>query len=434
MIIQASFGGKMFPEIDTRIDGHIRSVKEEVHRFAEEFLRPLAIEIDRMSDEEYQSKITRRDSLWWKAMKEIKKLGYNKILLPEMAGGPELTPLERFVIMEELAWGASGFVICLAVDQLPIFWALMGGRLELIEELNKKLSNLSEQACWAVTEPEHGTDMALAGTEYWKRDDVGLDCKARIEGDEVIISGAKSSWVSAAPCSTYTALHVSFEGYGKSPSENAGVVLVSYPYDGGKGVQKGKPLAKIGHRDNVQGELAFNEVRIPKEHILVNPGELELLEEKFLALTSAGMAMTWIGHARAALEEALKYVKQRKQGGKLIWQHQLIQQKLYDMFERVVTARAYARTGFEWIWNNFVVEMDPDKIDRSHVSVLQVYCKRIAFEVAHIALQIHGGNGITRDFLIEKLFRDTRPALIEDGTPDAFTIMLGNDIIKTYKV
>ncbi len=425
----------IFPEIDTRIDGKIESIKEEVHRFAAEQLRPLAIEIDRLSDEEYQKKIPDKDGPWWKAMKQIKKLGYNMLYVPEAAGGPDFSPLERWVIGEEISWGGSGFHICLGVDQCAIFWALVAGKLDLVEELVKKLKDPNEQGCWAVTEPEHGSNCILTGTPYMHDPEVGtLNCKARIEGDEVVIEGAKSSWVSAAPCSTYTALHVAFEGYGKTFAESTGVVLVPYPYEGGKGVEKGKPLLKIGHRDNPQGELFFKEVRVPKDYILVEPGKFEQLQHVYWGITTSLMSITWVGHARACFEEALRYAQQRRQGGKFIWEHQLTQQKLYDMYEKVETARAYGRLLFEHVWDKLVVKQKPEELNHSAVAVSQVYCKRIAFEVAHIAVQIHGANGITRDYVIEKLFRDTRPALIEDGTPDMFAIQLGYDIVKRYKV
>ena len=431
----------LFPEIDIRVDGQIESTKEEIHRFAAEQLRPISIEIDKMSDEEYQKKIADRESSpWWKAMKQIKKLGYNKVFVPEAVGGPELTPLERWVIAEELAWGGAGFTISIGVDECALFWALLAGKMDLVEEIMKKLEKTDEQGCWGVTEPEHGSDCILTGTPYPHDPDVGtLNCKARIEGDEVVIEGAKSSWVSTAPCSTYCALHVGFTEEGVTLADTTGVVYVPYPYEGGKGMEKGKPLLKIGHRDNPQGELFFKEYRVPKDYILVPPKVhqkhfFEGMQHVFWSLTSTIMAVSWIGHARACLEEAIRYAKERKQGGKFIWEHQLTQQKLYDMYERVVTARTYARTCFEHIWDKLVVKQRPEELDHSAVAVLQVYSKRIAFEVANLAVQIHGANGITRDYVIEKLFRDTRPALIEDGTPDMFAIQLGYDIIRRYRV
>lgn len=428
----------LFPEIDSKVDGETEAIKEEAHRFAKEQLRPASIEIDKMTSEDYQQRVSDiNSSPWWRVMKQAKKLGYNKILIPESLGGPDLTPLERWVIAEELAWGGSGFALSLGTDGSPLLWAILAGKMELTEELVRKMDKSDEQGCWAATEPTHGSNCMAVGTEYFFDDKIGgLGCKATIEGDEVVINGAKSAWVSTAPCSTHCALNVNMSD-GKTLSETTGSVYVPYPYEGGNGMEKGKPLVKIGHRDNPQGELFFNDYRIPKDYVLVNPeihgnSMMQLVQSVFTAFVSVGMAYTWIGHARACFEEALKYVTGREQGGKLLWKHQLTQQKLYDMYERIITARTFSRKCFEHIWQK-LGEQKFDEIDHSAISVMQVYSKRAAYEVSNMAVQLHGANGITKDYVVEKLFRDTRPALIEDTTPEIFSIIAGNDIIKRYK-
>ncbi len=120
------------------------------------------------------------------------------------------------------------------------------------------------------------------------------------------------------------------------------------------------------------------------------------------------MATLFSGLARAAFEEALGYARQRVQGGRVIAGHQLVQWKLFDMFLKVETARTFARavalrgaTGYR---------------SPAHALAAKVYCTQAAFEVASEAVQVFGGMGMVKGMLVEKLFRDARAALIEDGT------------------
>jgi alkylation response protein AidB-like acyl-CoA dehydrogenase len=119
--------------------------------------------------------------------------------------------------------------------------------------------------------------------------------------------------------------------------------------------------------------------------------------------------------ARAAYEEALEYAKNRIQGGKPIFEHQLIKHKLFKMFTKIETARAFSRAAMIYNYNN-----TPPKIEYSIAS--KVYCTDVAMEVTNDAIQIFGGNGLSREYPVEKFFRDARAGLIEDGANDSLMI------------
>ncbi|MDY7081950.1 MAG: acyl-CoA dehydrogenase, partial [Halobacteria archaeon] len=204
------------------------------------------------------------------------------------------------------------------------------------------------------------------------------------------------------------------------------------------GVTRGKPIDKLGQRDGPQGELVFDDVWIPDRNMVMTPEMLHpdtglVPITQILCITSAAMASVSTGLARAAFEEALAYAREREQGGKRICEHQSVKAKLYDMFEKVETCRTYSRRVAEHIHSSNMEEMNFEASHR-HALSAQVYCKRTAFEVAHEAVQIHGANGITKDYLVEKLFRDARVKLIEDGTTEVLGLESADGVIENYEI
>jgi len=173
------------------------------------------------------------------------------------------------------------------------------------------------------------------------------------------------------------------------------------------GVTKGKPLNKIGQRALNQGEIFFDDVRVPAGNMVVGKELYGATVEQILTGANAWMGVTFAGVARAAYELAVDYARTRVQGGVPIIEHQSVKSRLFKMFMRVEAARGFAR---RVLCHNTV---NPGLIQYSIAS--KVFCTNTAFEVASDALQIFGGNGLTKEFPIEKLVRDARASMIEDG-------------------
>jgi alkylation response protein AidB-like acyl-CoA dehydrogenase len=144
-----------------------------------------------------------------------------------------------------------------------------------------------------------------------------------------------------------------------------------------------------------------------------------------VAAANGGMSTTFTGVARAAFEEALEYCKVRVAGGKVISEHQLVQKKLFDMFRKVESARAMARTV-----NAYNAQTMPPQ---PHYAIAaKVHNTQIALEVASEAIQLLGGNGLSKEYRVEKLFRDARAALIEDGDNDTLTLGGARYLLERY--
>ena len=159
--------------------------------------------------------------------------------------------------------------------------------------------------------------------------------------------------------------------------------------------------------------------------MLVEPGGYPYVIHSVLAGANAFMGATFTGLARAAFEEGLNYARNRVQGGKPITEHQAVQLKLADMFINVEAARQFSRAAL--VYN---LETSPPETQYSQAS--KIFCTNAAFQVASDALQLHGGMGLAKEMLIEKLFRDARASLIEDGTNDVMALSAARKIIDTY--
>jgi len=407
-------------ELNKNLTPQEEQLKKEVHRFAEEVLRPASMELDKIPD---PADVIAEGSLFWDVFRQAYQLGHHIMSLPESLGGAGLTPLGRHIYTEEMAWGACDLALGIGVTSFPFHFAIASGNQEIIQ--NEVMPFIQDRearyiGCWAITEPQHGSDSLLVGTEQFRQKDVAFDLQARLDGDEWVISGQKSAWVSNGTIATHALTFLSIDR--ELGQAGGGVALVPLK---SPGVTKGKPLNKLGQRALNQGEIFFDDVRIPRSYMLVPSAAYPYVIDSVLAGANAFMGAAFTGVARAAFEEALKYAKGRVQGGVVIANHQNIQLKLMDMFIKVEAARQLSRAAM--IYNQTT---SPPATQYSIAS--KVFCTQAAFSVASEALQVHGGYGLAKEMLVEKLFRDARASMIEDGTNEVLSLAAARKIIDGY--
>ena len=411
----------MFLDLNPNLTSEQLALKEQTHKFAEEVMRPAADKLDKLAD---PADVIAKDSVLWDVLRQSRELGYHTRALPEELGGLALTPIEQNIIGEEMGWGSAGLSICMGASSMPFVFAAMFGTPGVIEEHvipfrdDKKAEYIG---CWAITEPEHGGgEQVFIGSKSEEIPFLRHQTRAKLYGDECGINGQKSAWVSNGTIASHALLHVSVDG--TDDERDAGMFFV--PLDI-KGVSKGKPLDKIGQRDLNQWELYFDNVRIPADYILVRPEMYEPVMDIIMAGANGGMATTFTGVARSAFEEALEYCKVRVSGGKIISKHQLVQKKLFDMFTRVESARALARAV-----NAYNAQAMPPE---PHYAVAaKVQNTETAFAVASDAVQLLGGCGLSREYPVERIFRDARAALIEDGDNDTLRLAGARFVLERY--
>jgi alkylation response protein AidB-like acyl-CoA dehydrogenase len=361
-------------------------------------------------------------SVYWDVFRKWYELGYHRSSLPESLGGTPISPLARHILVEELGWGAADFAVGLGVASFPYSFAAFTGRPELLKHVQAFVEDTkaTQIGCWAITEPGHGSDLLMVGTPQFKESATAGDMRARRDGDEWVISGQKSAWVSNGTVATHALAFVT-----TAPEQGPSGGVVAFIPLNSPGISRAKPLNKLGQRALNQGEIFFDEVRLHSDYIVVPQEMYTYVLDSVLAGANAFMGATFAGLARAAFEEALDYARQRVQGGRTISEHQSIQLKLMEMFIKVECARALSRSAM--VYNSIT---SPPSTQHSMAS--KVFCTQASFEVASAALQVHGGIGLAKGMLVEKLLRDSRAALIEDGTNEVLSLAAARKIIDSY--
>ena len=402
--------------LDCPLSEEERAVQDSVHRFAAEVIRPTGVALDKLTAEE----VTAPASPLWAFIDGFEELGLGPDMLltlePEQAA--RLFP----IIFEELCWGDVGLGLSTMVMKFPATAAAMTGDPELTE----RFAGL--RGCWLGTQPDRGSDVLDfdgANLRPGTRQSKG-NLTASINGDEVVINGQSSAWVSTAPIAECALAYIPCD-YGDGIIGANGVangIGILIPFDV-PGVSKGKALEKIGQRPLCQGEIFLEEVHLPREYVVA--GQNEYTASFFSALTFANMEMgiAFTGLARAAYEHALAYVHERKQGGAAIINHQSVKQRLFRMWQKVELCRAMSRRA---AYYNFV--SGQPHILASITSKTSV--TQMAFDVANEAVQLFGGNGLTPEYPVEKLFRDARAALIEDGENNVLELIGASWLSKHY--
>ena len=395
------------PLVDIEVDltEQERAVRDTAHKFAEEIVRPAGVQLDRLAD---PAQVIAADSVLWDVFAKYREIGLGDLEASQSDLSPTQRARLRFVINEELGWGDSGLAISLGVSGFPQLFAGVSGRPSLIERYC--VPNNREIGCWAVTEPDHGSDTLSVTESHFGDPALKANCIARPEGNEYVIRGQKSAWVSNGTIATVAALFCTID-----PSQGfrgGGVCLVPL---GLPGVSRGKPLDKLGQRALNQGEIFFDEVRIPKEYMVVGSENYTDVVQSVLTLANAGMGTIFVGVARASLELALAYAKERVQGGVPIIEHQSVKARLFKIFAQTEAARSLARRVM--LYNSTQIPL------LQYAIASKVFCTNTAFEVASAALQIFGGNGLSREYPIEKLVRDARASMIEDGCNELLSLV-----------
>jgi acyl-CoA dehydrogenase len=389
------------------------AARDTAHRFAVEVLRPVGVALDRLPDPE---SVIAPSSPLWQVHEKYRELGLDFL---EGVGqtGPEglATARLRSLVLEEFGWGDAGLGLGLMVADFPAMFATLSGNPELIARFagangHRGRYTRREIGCWAGTEPDHGSDLITALDPSAPPSKGLSNCVARRDGDDYVIRGQKSAWVSNGSVADVAALYCA-----TAPGDDFRRMAVALVPLDLPGVSRGKPLNKIGQRTLNQAELFFDDVRIPASYVVIPPEAYLTASELVLTMANGAMSAVFTGVARGALEHAVAYAKERVQGGSPIIRHQSVKARLFRMFSQFEAARSLSRR---------VMAYNATNPPQLHYSIAaKVFCTTAAFEIASGALQIFGGNGLSREYPIEKLLRDARASMIEDGCNDVLSLV-----------
>ncbi|MGD0821930.1 MAG: acyl-CoA dehydrogenase family protein [Desulfomonilia bacterium] len=398
-----------YREIDINVSRELKTMLNQVEKFSMEVMRPAGIALDKLPNPE---DVIAKGSVLWDVMKGFRELGLHTMQIPRACGGmaEDRDPMAGILIAEQLGYGDAGLAISMGVACMPFNYAGMFPMPEM-QQLAQDFCNDKEGrmiGCWAITEPDHGTDWSLGGNNPKS----GPSVKAVLKGDEYIVNGEKSAWVSNGTIATHALLHVALDPSRGMQGQGLAIIPLDLP-----GISRGKPLDKMGQRPLNQGSIRFEDARIPKHYMVIPyPDFINASGGQGLANVNGGMAIVFAGLAKAAFDEAFRYSKQRIQGGRPICEHPTIKLKLMKMFTMVEAARANARRMA--LYN----QLNPFAPAVAHAVAAKCLSTETATCVASDAMQIFGGYGLAKEYPIEKMYRDARASMIEDGVNEALSI------------
>jgi alkylation response protein AidB-like acyl-CoA dehydrogenase len=321
---------------------------------------------------------------------ELAELGFAGLTVPEEYGGFDADEVTYSIINEEIARGHLSLATALSVHCLATSCIRQFGTEAHREEWLPAMNDGRPVGAFALSEADAGSNPAEMSTE------------ARKEGDEFVING-KKQWITNGQRAGVVIL---FAKTDREDPDSITQFLVPKDIDG---VEVGKKEDKLGLRASDTTTLIFDDARIPAENQLTEVGKG--LKAAFSILTGGRVAIASqaVGVAQAALEDAVEYAHEREQFGHPIIEHQAIAHKLADMQTQVQAARLLTRDA---------ARQNEDGVAPQAASMAKYFASEVACDVADEAVQIHGGYGYTKDFDVERYYRDAKITTIYEGTSE----------------
>tara|TARA_B110000967_G_scaffold21035_1_gene19543 strand:- start:2119 stop:3261 length:1143 start_codon:yes stop_codon:yes gene_type:complete len=337
--------------------------------------------------------------------RKIGEMGFMGILVPEQYGGSGLGYHEYILILEELSKvdGSIGLSVA-AHNSLCTGHILQFGNAAQKEKWLPKLATGEWIGAWGLTEHNTGSD---AG---------GMSTTAVKDGDYYVLNGAKN-FITHGISGNVAVVVVRTGEKGDSHGMTAFVVE-----KGTEGFTSGKKEDKLGMRASETAELIFSNCRVHKDAILGEVGEGFVQSMKILDGGRISIGALSLGIAKGAYEAALKYSKERVQFGKPISSFQGISFKLADMATEIEASELLVHKA-AFLKNN---EQPMTKIG----AMAKMYASECCVRVANEAVQIHGGYGYTKDFPVEKFYRDSKLCTIGEGTTEIQKVVISRNLLK----
>jgi alkylation response protein AidB-like acyl-CoA dehydrogenase len=338
-------------------------------------------------------------------IKECADLGYFGFTVPDEYGGLGQSATCFMGVLEELCAASAGFGIMLSVhNSLACEIIKSFGSDELKKKYLPKMATGEKIGAYCITEPNAGTDVA------------SLKTTAILKGDHYVINGTKSFVTNAM----YAGVYIVFA---KIPPDEGRKSISCFVIDAGSaGMTLGKPEPKCGIKASDTREISFQDVMVPKSNLLGEMGDGFRMAVSILNSGRIGVSFQAIGIAQAALDEAIKYSKVRKQFGQSISNFQAIQFKIAEMATKLDAARLLAYRAAQL--------KDEGKHCHREASMAKLFCSQMANYVCNEAVQIHGGYGYIKEYPVERYFRDARVTELYEGTTEAQKMVISRDLLK----
>ena len=370
-----------------------KMIQKMVREFAEKQVGPIAAELDKK--EEYPHK----------TLKEMAKLGLLGIIIPPEYGGAGLDTISYAIVVEEISRKCAATGVVTSVHNSLVAWPIIKYGTE--EQKKKYLPILAKGekiGAFAGTEPNAGSDLGAMQTT------------AKLKGDKYIINGDKTFITSGPEAGIIIIFAVTDKEAG---SKGISAFIVENTF---KGFKVGSIFEKLGINASKTSELIFEDMEVPKENLLGSEGDGFKIALSTLDGGRIGIASQAVGIAQACLDESIEYSKQRQQFGRPIAKFQAIQWMIADMATKIEASR--------WLVYNAAYTKDQGVRFSKEAAMAKLFASETAVDCAIKAVQIHGGYGYTKEYTVERLFRDSKITEIYEGTSEVQRMVISGSLLK----
>jgi isovaleryl-CoA dehydrogenase len=370
----------------------IEALRELVHRWAQERVKPLAAAIDR--DNVFPAEL-------WREMGELGLLG---LTVPEEHGGTGLGYLAHVVAVEEIARASASVSLSYgAHSNLCVNQIALNGTPEQKAKYLPKLCSGDHVGALAMSEAGAGSDV------------VSMKLRAEKRNDRYVLNGSKY-WITNGPDAETLVVYAKTDPEAGSKGITAFLIERSF-----KGFSTSPHFDKLGMRGSNTAELIFDDCEVPFENVLGEEGRgvavlMSGLDYERVVLSGIGT-----GIMAACLDEVMPYLSERKQFGQKIGNFQLMQGKIADMYTAMNSARAYVYA--------VAAACDRGAVTRQDAAACVLYASEEAMKQAHQAVQALGGAGFLNDSAVSRLFRDAKLMEIGAGTSEIRRMLIGRELM-----
>ncbi|TAM60837.1 acyl-CoA dehydrogenase [bacterium] len=377
-----------------------RETVDEIRRFVDREIRPIAHAMEQS------------DTFPAALVEQMKALGLFGATIPEKYGGVGLSVASYAAIIEEIAHAWMSVSGILNSHLIMCYDILRGGTEEQRAHWLPLMATGERRGGIALSEPGAGTDLQAIRTT------------ATREGDWYVLNGTKL-WVTNGLHGNTFAVLVKTDTTA-SPAHR-GISLFIVEKDQGPGFTVSREIEKLGYKGLDTCEVVFDHYRVPAANLIggrEGQGFKQIMSG--LELGRINVAARGVGLAQAALDDAVRYAQQRETFGKQIWQHQAIQLKLADMATRVQASRLLTRSAAE--------RKDRGERCDMEAGMAKLFATETAEFCALESMRIHGGFGYTKDFNVERYYRDAPLLLIGEGTNEIQRTIIAKQLIERHRI
>lgn len=380
--------------MDFTLNENQRMIQEMVRKFAKEVIEPKAAEIDESGE-------FPKDNV-----RQMAELGLLGIVVPEKYGGAGFDFVSLAIAVEEISRTCASTGVIVAVNNSLVCYPIHTfGNEAQREKYLRPLATGQKLGAYGLTEPNAGSDPA------------DLECTARLDGDSYVLNGTKRFITNAGEADIFIVIATKDRTLG-----HKGICALIVE-KGAPGFTVGKHEKLMGMRATANTELIFEDCRVPKANLLGSEGQGFKIAMHVLDCSRIDIGAQGVGIAQAALDKSIQYAKERKQFGRPIAEFEMIQDKIATMAANIAAARLLTYHAA------FLKDSGAERFSVES-SICKLFAAQTAVDATREAVQIHGGYGYSKDYAVERYYRDAKCLEIYEGTSEIQKLVIARALLR----